>query len=123
MTCCNQNKPVAKLVDDIESHSHSHTCGDQHSHHSVVPVSEIQNVSAATDDAAVVATIDLHCAVTSISTLKEENQMSTISEDVECQESTSDSKSNDQTIKDEEDEKTQSSSMIENLEVALPLLN
>ena len=49
--------------------------------------------------------------------------MPAISEDVECQESTSDSKSNDQTIKDEEDEKTQSSSMIENLEVALPLLN
>ena len=63
MTCCNQNIPVAKLVDDIEAHSHSHTCGDQHSHHSVGY--EIQNVSAPTDDDATV--IHQYSAATSIS--------------------------------------------------------
>ena len=46
--------------------------------------------------------------------------MPAISEDVECQESTSDSKSNDRLIKNEESESTHSSSTIENSEEAVP---
>lgn len=117
MTCCNQ-KPVAKQADDVESHSHSHNCGD---HHSPV-LSEMHDV-AVLADATDVTNINLLSAATSISLIKEENQMLAISGLVECKEPTCNLNCKDDQIIENEEDKTQSSRELENSEVALPLLS